>query len=264
MNTKIIAHRGASYLANHENTIESFQIALDIKSDSIELDVRQTLDKVLIIFHDEQLNGTSINALTYKQVNEMTEIQGYHVPTLEDVLHLCEKKTHLLIELKEAGYEKRVVTMVNSRFSYEEYAIQSFLDIVVRRIKKIDSNVNTGLLVGVKNVDFSTRFNEFFPVRRLKECHADFISPYYMIATPDFIFRMKHAQIPIYVWTVNEPKIISYFLESEVDGIITNRPDVGIFLRSRYEKEETLAAEKRAKTFGLFKKAIHYIPTKQK
>lgn len=257
MNTQIIAHRGASYLANHENTIEAFQIALDIQSDCIELDIRQTLDKSLIVFHDEELNGIPVKTLTYKELNAMSEEQGYRIPTLDEVLLLCQKKVHLLIELKEAGYEKRVLSMINSIFSYEEYSLQSFLDIVVRRIKKIDANVNTGLLVGAKQADFSTRFNEYYPVRRLKECHADFISAYYRLATTDFILRMKHAEIPFYVWTVNDPKSITHFLEAEADGIITNRPDVGIFLRSRHEKEEAVHAEKRTKTFNTIKKILH-------
>lgn len=257
MTTQIIAHRGASYLANHENTMEAFQIALDIQSDCIELDVRQTLDKVLIVFHDEEFKGIPIKTLTYKEINTMSEDLDYRIPTLEEVLLLCQKKVHLLIELKEAGYEKRVLSMVNSIFSYEEYSLQSFLDIVVRRIKKIDANVNTGLLIGAKQADFSTRFNEYYPVRRLKECHADFVSAHYMLATADFILRMKHSRIPFYVWTVNEPKAITHFLEADADGIITNRPDVGIFLRSRCEKEEEAQAEKRIKTFNTIKKILH-------
>lgn len=257
MNTQIIAHRGASYLANQENTIEAFQIALDVKADCIELDIRQTLDKIIIVFHDEELNGIPVKTLTYRELNEMAESCGYQIPTLEEVLHLCSGKIRLLIELKEAGYEKRVLSMVNAAFSYEEYAIQSFLDIVVRRIKKIDEHATTGLLIGIKKADFSTRFNEYYPFRRLKACHADFVSPHYLIATTDFLIRMKHAGIPVNVWTVNEPKAISHFLELEPDGIITNRPDVGIFLRSRYELEETATAKKREKTFDFIKNVIH-------
>lgn len=248
MNTQIIAHRGASYLANHDNTIEAFQLALDIHSDCIELDVRQTLDKVLIVFHDEQIAGVSVNSLTYRQIHEMTNTLGYSIPTLEEVLVLCQRKLHLLIELKEAGYEKRVLSILHTMYSYEEYSIQSFLDIVVRRIKKIDSQVTVGLLVGTKHTDFQTRFNEYFPVRRLNECHADFVSPHYLLATPDFLLRMKRAGIPVYVWTVDDPKLISHYLESSISGIITNRPDVGLFLRTRYEREETAHAQRKAKT----------------
>lgn len=263
-NTKIIAHRGASYLASHENTIEAFQIALDIHADMIEFDVRQTLDKVLIIFHDEQINGIPIKTLTYPQLCDISNSMGFHVPTLEETLQHCQHQTNLLIELKEAGYEKKVVSMVNTYFDYSEYSIQSFLDIVVRRVKKIDPQVKAGLLVGLEQADFSTRFNEFFPGRRIAECHADFVSAHFRIATTDFILRMKHAQIPVYVWTSDTNKSITFLLESEVDGIITNRPDLGVYLRSRWEKEETASEEKRAKTYAVLQKVINKIPIRHK
>lgn len=263
MNTTIIAHRGASDLVSHDNTIEAFQIAIDIQADSIELDVRQTLDKVLIVFHDEEINGHTIRTLTYKQVNEIAAESDYQIPTLEEVLLFCQGKIHLLIELKEAGYEKRVLALVNSLYDYTQYAIQSFLDIVVRRIKKIDPMVNTGLLLGEEHADFSTRFNEYYPGRRFKECHADFISAHYKLATPDFILRMNHAQIPLNIWTVDNVKSIQYFLEFEINGIITNRPDVGVFLRNQYIEEEKRSAEKRTKTKNLFQKAVTSIPLKK-
>ena len=232
MTTKIIAHRGASYLANHENTMEAFRLALEVNADCIELDVRQTFDKVLVVFHE---------------LNALAASSGYEIPTLESVLQLCQGKTHLLIELKEAGYEKRVVTMIHDHLSYEDFSIQSFLDIVIRRVKKIDPNVHAGLLVGLEQADFSTRFNEYFPVRRLNECHADFISSHSYLATPTFLFRMRRANIPVNIWTVDQPKQLTYFLEQQVNGIITNRPDVGIYLRSRYEKAQSDVKAKRAK-----------------
>lgn len=264
MRTQIIAHRGASYLANHDNTIESIQIALDMKADCIEFDVRQTLDKVLIIHHDENINGIPLKTLTYHQLCDIANSMGFQVPTLEEALQLCQNRAQLLIELKEAGYEKRTIHLVNSYFNYADYSIQSFLDIVVRRIKKIDPKVRAGLLVGTEVADFSTRFNEFFPARRIHECLADFVSAHYRIATIDFVLRMNHANIPVYVWTVDSPKVISSFLETEVAGIITNRPDVGIFMRSRWEKEEIVAAERRAKTYSVLKKVVNVLPRKKK
>lgn len=258
MDTGIIAHRGASYLANHENTIEAFQLALEVHADAIELDVRQTFDKVLIVFHNEQIDGVSIHTLTYQQILEMQNTLGYQIPTLEEVLILGRSKTHFLIELKEAGYEKRVLSMVNSYLSYEEYSIQSFLDIIIRRVKKLDTSVNAGLLIGVRDADLSTRFNEYFPVRRLNACHADFVSAHYLIATPEFILRMKHAGFPVYVWTVDTPKTISYYLNLDIAGIITNRPDVGIFLQSRQAQETAATVRTRENTLRLLKKLFPF------
>lgn len=256
MISQIIAHRGASYLASRENTIEAFQIAMDVHADMIELDVHQTLDKVMVIHHDETIGNRPIRTLTYQQLEEASEALGYHIPKLEEVLILCRNKIKLLIELKEAGYEKQLISLVNAYYTYDQYCLQSFLDIVVRRIKKIDPNVTTGLLVGVKGADFRTHFNEYFPIRRLRDCRADFISAYYLLITPDFLLRLTQKGIPVYAWTTDTPNSIRRLLEAEIDGIITNRPEAGVYLRSRYEKEKSASDEKRAKTAARLRKLI--------
>lgn len=244
MKTELVAHRGASYLANHENTIEAFQLALDMHVDCIEFDVRQTFDKVLIVYHDEQINGIPVSTITYQELNAITRTLGYQVPTMKEVLTLCVGKARLLIELKEAGYEKRVITLVTSMFDYDAYSMQSFLDIVVRRIKKLDSNIHTGLLLGQRHVDFRTHFNEFFPLRRLAACHADFVSVHYGLATPDFVYRMHRANIPVYVWTVDQIRLQSHFLALNVNGLITNRPESAIYLRTKRESYLSETKEK--------------------
>ena len=67
MMTAIIAHRGASALATHENTLEAFQIAINLQADFAEFDIRRTKDHQLIAFHNPDLNGTDIRQLTYDE-----------------------------------------------------------------------------------------------------------------------------------------------------------------------------------------------------
>jgi len=55
---QIIAHRGASAEAP-ENTLSSFQKAIDLKVDMIELDVQLSRDGVPIVIHDETLHRTT-------------------------------------------------------------------------------------------------------------------------------------------------------------------------------------------------------------
>ena len=57
---KVIAHRGASGMVGQDNTLESFQKAIEIGADMVEFDVRQTKDKVLIVHHDKNFADTPI------------------------------------------------------------------------------------------------------------------------------------------------------------------------------------------------------------
>ena len=42
---KVIAHRGASGMVGQDNTLESFQKAIEIGADMVEFDVRSTKEK---------------------------------------------------------------------------------------------------------------------------------------------------------------------------------------------------------------------------
>lgn len=234
METKIIAHRGASFLAKKENTLESFALAIDIGADYAEFDIRQTRDHNLIVFHDEMFENKKISELTYEELCRKTKAHGYKVPLLVDVLKLCRGKIKLDIELKESGYEGSVISLVKQFFEYDEYMMKSFLDNTVARIKSIDSHITTGLLLGGANASFRKRIHEYFPERRLHACHADFVSPNYQLATPTFIRRMHLRHYKVFVWTLNDPSLIGKYINRNVDGIITDKPDAGLFIRKGF------------------------------
>lgn len=234
MQTKIIAHRGASFLAKKENTLEAFALAIDIGADYAEFDVRQTRDHNLIVFHDDTFDNRKISDLTYDELCRKTSAKGFKVPLLVDVLKLCRGKIKLDIELKETGYEGSIISLIKQFFEYEDYMMKSFLDSAVAKIKAIDANINAGLLLGTANADFRRRLHEYFPERRLHACHADFVSPHYQLATPMFIRRMHIRHYKVYVWTLNEASLIGKYINRNVDGIITDKPDAGIFIRKGF------------------------------
>ena len=70
----LIGHRGASGNAP-ENTVASFDLALEIGVDAIELDVHQTKDKQVTVIHDETVDRTTngkgfVSSLSYDQIKE--------------------------------------------------------------------------------------------------------------------------------------------------------------------------------------------------
>ena len=184
---KIIAHRGASALAEHENTLESFEIAIDLDCDMAEFDIRKTGDGRLIVFHDTFIykeehmrfvpkpvttftkskryyaakkspyKGKRISKLTYERINRIAGGQGYRVPSLDEVLTLCKGKIFLDVEIKESGFEDEVVDAIVNEYgySYDEFSIKSFKPEVSKRIKEIDPNhlLSTGNegLMGCEN-----------------------------------------------------------------------------------------------------------------
>ena len=238
MRTAIIAHRGASKLAGTDNTIESFSLAIELGADFVEMDVRQTKDKKLIVFHDDIIDDTLVKFLTYQELNEKTAEKGYQVPLFENVLKLCKGKIKLDIELKETGYEFKIISVIKKYFSYDEFMIKSFLDTAVKKVELLDKRINTGLLLGYKKADIKRRVNEYMPKRRLALLDVDFVSPNHKLVTWDYMLRMRLLKKKVYVWTANDEKIINKLLAKGVDGIITDIPDKAIALRDAYYKRK--------------------------
>ncbi|MFP4001133.1 MAG: glycerophosphodiester phosphodiesterase [Thermoplasmata archaeon] len=231
---KIIAHRGASGLVEFDNSMESFREAVRLGADMIEFDVRKTRDDVMVAFHDPEIEGEKIADLNYEELVEMTEKKGFKVPTAEDVIMLSKGKIGLDIELKEEGYEERLVKLVRSYLDYDSYVMKSFLDETVRSIKHFDEKVETGLLLGLEEPDskLRTRLSELFPKSRLKKCGADFVAPNFQLLRFFYLWRMRRAGVETFVWTVNDVKSMEHWMREGIDGLITDRPDLALQVRS--------------------------------
>ena len=235
--TKIIAHRGASGLVENENTLESFEKAIEIGADMVEFDVRKTSDNVLVVCHDNVLADLPVKLNDYATLEKEAQNLGFHLPVLSEVLKLCAGKIYMDIELKEHGFENRLINELYKYADISDYSIKSFDDRVSYAVKLINPEIKTGLLLGIAKGDIRRRLAEVFPIRRLMKCKADFVSPYYVLIRSGFISRAHRYNYPVYVWTLNDKKRIMKFLKKGVDGIISDRPDIAMNLRGSYEKK---------------------------
>src|SRR3954465_1158455 len=94
---QILAHRGASAYAP-ENTLAAFKLAVDQRADWLEMDVQQTSDGNLVVFHDIRVERTTngrgaLRDLTLDQVRQLDAgswfdptFAGERVPTFEEAV----------------------------------------------------------------------------------------------------------------------------------------------------------------------------------
>lgn len=111
----IISHRGAAGLAP-ENTLEGIDAAKKAGVDSIEIDVRLTRDKKLVLFHDQsmyRLAGKAVNIsdMTLKEVNTTSTHSGHPIPTLEEALEHIGK-TPVYLDCKGKDWPKILVKVL--------------------------------------------------------------------------------------------------------------------------------------------------------
>ena len=88
------------------------------------------------------------------------------------------------------------------------------------------------MLLGLGNPKnlIATRLSEIFPEFRLFTTKADFVSPNYQLIKLGFVGRMKLIKMNIYVWTVNDEKLMVEIVKQGVFALITDRPDLALKL----------------------------------
>ena len=223
---EIMAHRGASHAAP-ENTMAAFRKAIDDGADWIELDVQETADGEVVVFHDSdfmKLAGTDLK-IWEATMDDLKKIdvgswfapafKDERVPTLADVLGECRGKIRVNIELKYYGHdeqlEQRVVDLVESHDMVSDVALMS-LDVEgVEKVKAIRPDWKVGLLMSVSAGD-------------LKKIEADFLA-----INADFVDRRQIRAAhdngkEVYVWTVNDAPTMSTMIGRGVDALLTDKP----------------------------------------
>jgi glycerophosphoryl diester phosphodiesterase len=249
----IVAHRGNTATVKSENTIEAFQNAMvvfrdcvnDIGIHQIEFDLRMSKDGHLISYHDRAIDDINIGDLDYQDLRAIAQRKGFDIPLLEDILKLCCNRIALDIELKEEGYEDRIVALTTKYLKYPDFVIKSFNDASVRRIKDLDPQIKAGLLLGKISNKFPllSIFSQFFPEYRILKTGADFVAPHFRLLKFGFLWRMKLLHKEVYVWTVNEEWRLFKLLGSKyISAIITDRPELALQIldRLRHERERAV------------------------
>lgn len=142
-----VAHRGSSAHAP-ENTLAAFDLAMDQGADFIELDVQQSSDGELFVFHDphnmtrtsnvaDVFPGRAGNQPGTFTLNEIRQLDagawnndafaGEEIPTLDETLDALEPPVGVLIELKNPsdhpGIEQNLSNAISDSDSpYVEWA----------------------------------------------------------------------------------------------------------------------------------------------
>jgi glycerophosphoryl diester phosphodiesterase len=222
----IIAHRGGSSIAR-ENTIAAFEEAIALQADLVELDVRATHDGVLIIHHDASIQQQPIEALTWVEVQHLDS----DVPTLEAAIACCKGRIGLDVEIKEPGYEAAVVQQLQRHLSGHEFVITSFYLAVIRAVKESTLRVSIGFLMDHETL--LALAEEEFLGQYLQAMGVSFVAPSWQIVESPVLSKIIPAQMPFWVWTVNDVETMQKLLRNErVEAIVTDLPRLGLQLRA--------------------------------
>lgn len=238
--SKIISHRGSSYNAP-ENSLAAINLAWNQGVQKVEVDVRLTKDKQIVVFHDESLMRLA-NLPLYMSKTEFKLLKkvdigvwrgqqwaGEYIPLLSDVLALLSDEKQLVIEVKVDAeiipYLKLVLGEFESQRRYVEFI--SFDYEVICELKKTFPDIKCLWLL---DLDYNKETKkEMLPLDeildKVKKGGVDGVDLWAgSVADKEFIKKLKEENIDIYTWTVNDLEIAQEYLDLGVDGITTDRP----------------------------------------
>jgi len=213
----IIAHRGFSG-CYPENTLIAVRAALDLGVDLVEIDVHETRDGELIVFHDYRLKRIcgvrgKVRDATLSTIKRLNP----QVPTLAEVLRVCRARARVLIEIKRADPWK--VASVITRLGMERAVIVFSLS--VPRMKAFAEAAPRIARFGLvaRNLRFSLR-----ALRSTLEVSGVGLSRR-LVTSPRVVDGIHQRGWKLFVWTVNRESEMEKLARWGVDGLITNHPD---------------------------------------
>lgn len=235
----IECHRGL-HKEEPENTLSAFSKAIELKYDSIELDIWLTLDYIPVVIHgnDDGLitciskKSKKVNEMTYREVRDfLVNEKNEPIPALEDVFVLCKNKIFLNIEIKDFNYSltfQKIHELISKYDMKQQIAISSFKHEYWEEIKKLDE---------IDNIEFGFLYD----TTDNKKINFDLDKPnstinvWYKEINPDFVRQFHEKSIGVHVWfcmnDIESDDVLHYLINCGVDVICSNTPDKALMMR---------------------------------
>lgn len=259
---RVIGHRGSAGKFP-ENTLSSFQKALEEGAEFIELDVRSSKDGQVVIIHDARLNRTTNGhgPVRTKSLRELKRLDaGYwltldsgathpyrgqkiEIPTLEEYL-LSFPKIRTIIEIKQSrpAIVKRVIELVRRLGREQSVLLATEKDGIMRQIRKElhkqDLRIATGFSYGEAAAFFywlaGGKKDDFAPPGQALQIPCEYEGM--TLVSEATITSAHELGVEMFVWTVNSVEEMKRLLDLGVDGIITDYPSS---LRETISKRRT-------------------------
>jgi len=217
--TGVFAHRGA-HLNERENTLGAFRQAVILGVDGVELDVRQTLDGVLVVHHDPAIDSL---ALAHTRAKDLPD----YVPTLEEAMDALTGVT-VNVEIKNSkdprepvydetgAFVRQVVDFLQGAEVASSVIISCFDLRTCAQVRDYDATMRVGWLIWDVEVESA-----------LIEAHVlglNALNPHFTLVTPATQHRASELGLELNVWTVNADEDITTMAAMGVASIITDQP----------------------------------------
>lgn len=220
-----IGHRGACGY-EPENTLISFEKAIRLGVDMIELDVHCCKSGELVVIHDETLERTTngkgpVSEMNWSEIKKLDAGNRERVPLLSEVFDLVDRRVKVNIELKGEGTALPACKLIDSYvtakgWTYDDFILSSFSHNELYTVRSMNKVLKIGANIEELPFDF-TALN--------KDICLHSVHPSIESLTDDFVEKAHNSGLKVYVWTIVKPEEAQRTLQMGADGIFMNFPD---------------------------------------
>jgi glycerophosphoryl diester phosphodiesterase len=240
----LVAHRGGSRLAP-ENTLEAFRDAVERwRADMLEMDVRLTRDGEVVVIHDETVDRTTdgtgpVFSFTLEELHRLDaghrfvdvlgqpsfRGRGVRIPRFEDVL-LALPQARMNVEAKEPRVAAALVEIIRRHGAEARVLVAAEREPCRDAVRGYPgpwgaSRAQVFWFWVLHRLPWGGPYTPAADILQVPELWKGL-----RIVTPGFVRAAHERNVPVQVWTVDDPADMRRLLALGVDGIQTDRPDV--------------------------------------
>lgn len=230
---KIIAHRGASAY-EPENSLLAFNKAFELYSDGIELDLWQSKDDSLMVFHD--INTFRMTGVSYNIPETNSSLlrtlnigKGEKMPFLGEVFKMLPPGKSIYLDIKWYQYANtrkdmqlidKFISQIEKSNRIEDCVIVCFEADYLFKIKSRKPELKCMWIA--HELKTKTEINDVF-----SKYDFDGISAHWSIIDSESSESMKNRKKSLFAWVINDKAIsLELYEKYRVNGIFTDKPDV--------------------------------------
>jgi glycerophosphoryl diester phosphodiesterase len=240
-----------------ENTLASFELALQEGAEGIVLNAQLSADGVPVVICDSRLSRTTSGRgrVREKQAHALIQLDAGSwfnhrfpsrarrqytqepVPLLFEVLHwVRDRKCMALVAINHPSLdtEVKILKEIDRAKVRHLTRVIAYNLTALRRLRQLDPKINLGLHIAGRPPAF----------REMKAIGAEVLLPHWKKVSPSFIRQAHRASMLVIPWTVDSLRLMRRTILEGVDGIITNYPAKLTRIVARLQKTGSAGASR--------------------
>jgi glycerophosphoryl diester phosphodiesterase len=234
----VVGHKGAG-LSEPENTLRSIRRAIEIGVDAVEVDVRRTRDRHLVLIHDATVDRTTdgkgmVDSFLLDELRALDAGQGEKIPTLEEAIGLVDGRVGLVIEIKEPDTISQILETVGALGNAPRTTFASAWHESLKTAKERYPSSMCEVLLGCEPV------NPAMPAVLALEAKADVVFMGRQFLSEMIVSEAHARSIRVGAGSVNSANDLSQVLKLGVDEVGSDAPElvIGALGQNRYRASE--------------------------